>query len=325
MMYPRLPDQNRSPFCATASNVLGWCLVLVVSLFHQVTAASERTVEHSMGVSQISGTPTRVVTLFQGATDTAVALGVIPVGVVDSWVEKPTYKYLRKDLQGVSHVGQETQPNLEMIVGLQPDLIVASKRRHEKIYHHLSQIAPTIALETVFDFKETLSMMGLAMNLEQRATQLLRNWENRIDDFQTRIPRKLGSQWPLEVALLNFRADHARIYLKDSYAGSILNDLGFLRPSNHPEGQWVVKLTTKESIPAMNADVFFVFMTADDPAVARNYHLWTLHPLWKNLDAPQNQQVYQVDEVAWNMSGGIIGANLMLDQIYQHFDLSPGA
>lgn len=45
--------------------------------------------------------------------------------VVDSWVEKPMYKYLRDDLEGVQHVGLETQPNLEEISKLNPDLIVA--------------------------------------------------------------------------------------------------------------------------------------------------------------------------------------------------------
>ncbi|OZG73152.1 iron ABC transporter substrate-binding protein [Hahella sp. CCB-MM4] len=289
----------------------------------QEASAEQRIVEHSMGSTKVSGTPVKVVTLFQGATDTAVALGVIPVGVVDSWVQQPTYKYLRKDLADVPHVGLESQPNLEVIAGLQPDLIVASKRRHEKIYGHLSQIAPTIALETVFDFKDTVAMMGLAMNRQQQANALLQSWKNRVADFQQRIPQKLGEQWPLEVAVLNFRADHARIYLKDSFAGSILNDLGFIRPANHPQGQWVVKLSTKESIPTMNADVFFVFMTEDDPAVKRNYLQWTNHPLWKSLDAARNHQVFQVDEVAWNMSGGIMGANQMLDQVYEHFGLNP--
>ena len=38
-----------------------------------------------------------------GATDSAVALGITPVGVVDSWLEKPMYRYLRGALDGVEH------------------------------------------------------------------------------------------------------------------------------------------------------------------------------------------------------------------------------
>ena len=32
-------------------------------------------------------------------------------------------------------------------------------------------------------------------------------------------------------------------------------------------------------------------------------------------------QVYQVDEINWNLAGGIISANLMLDDIYDKFEL----
>jgi iron complex transport system substrate-binding protein len=281
---------------------------------------NEKVIEHAMGTTTIKGTPKRIVTLYQGANDAAVALGVTPVGVVDSWVEQPMYKYLRDDLEGVAHVGLETQPNLEEIAKLKPDLIIASKLRHEKIYDQLSQIAPTVAHETVFEFKGTVELMGKAMNKEDKANEILSNWDNRVADLKGKLKEKLGDQWPLEVAVLNFRADHARIYFT-GFAGSILNELGFTRPESHQQDIWGIKLTSKESIPEMNADVFFIFMTEDEEAVQKTYEEWTNHPLWENLDAVKNDKVYRVDQVAWNMAGGVIAANIMLDQIYDHFGL----
>lgn len=59
-----------------------WVVVLFLSL--QGTTGWARQVSHALGVTVINGQPKRVVTLFQGATDTAVALGITPVGVVDS-------------------------------------------------------------------------------------------------------------------------------------------------------------------------------------------------------------------------------------------------
>ncbi|MFW6036026.1 MAG: ABC transporter substrate-binding protein [Halothermotrichaceae bacterium] len=276
-------------------------------------------IEHAMGETEIQGTPKRIVTLYQGANDAAVALGVTPVGVVDSWVEKPMYKYLRDELEGVKHVGLETQPNIEEIANLNPDLIIVSKMRHEKIYDLLSQIAPTVAHETVFKFKETVELMASSMRIEEKGEEVLTNWENRVADFKEKIEDKSGEEWPVEVALLNFRADHARIYYS-GFAGRVLNELGFERPESHKKDTWGTQLTSKESIPEMNADVFFIFMSEDE-AVKNTYQEWTNHPLWKNLDAVQNDQVYQVDEVAWNMAGGILSAHIMLDQIYEHFGL----
>lgn len=288
--------------------------------------ADARVIEHAMGTTEVKGTPQRVVTLYQGATDAAIALGVKPVGIVESWLEKPVYQYLRADLDGVPIVGLETQPNLEEIAKLKPDLIIASKLRHEKIYEQLSQIAPTVTHETVFKFKDTVELMGKAMNKQDKADQLLADWNNRVVDFNTKIAAKLGNEWPIEVSVLNFRADHARIYVT-GYAGDILSELGFVKSEYQQQeaekGTVVVSLTDKESIPSMNGEVFFIFLSdpGQDSAVQKTYEEWTSHPLWANLNAVKSGKVYQIDEVAWNMAGGMISANIMLDQLYEHFGL----
>ncbi|AQQ55427.1 ABC transporter substrate-binding protein [Planococcus lenghuensis] len=278
-----------------------------------------RTIEHAMGTTEIEGTPERVVTLYQGATDAATAFDLEPVGIVESWVQKPIYTYLQEDLDGTPIVGQETQPNLEEIAAKNPDVIFASKMRHEDIYEKLSQIAPTVAIDAVYDFKGTVKLLGETMNKQDRADEILSDWEKRIDDFKTKAEERLGDNWPQNVALINFRSDHARIYY-DSFAGSILKDAGFTRPESQQGEGWGVKLTDKESIAAMNADVFFVFMD-DEPAVQDTYADWTSHPLWGKLDAVQNDRVYRVDQVVWNMAGGIRAANLMLDELYEHYNL----
>ncbi|MBX8943765.1 MULTISPECIES: iron-siderophore ABC transporter substrate-binding protein [Lysinibacillus] len=282
--------------------------------------SSSREITHAMGTTTIEGTPTKIVTLYQGATDVAVAMGIKPVGVVESWAEAPVYNYMKNELDGVAIVGQETQPNLEEIAKLKPDLIIASKVRHEEIYDQLSQIAPTVAHETVFDFKGTAEMMGQAMNQEDKVKELLGDWDTRVADFQTKIKEKLGDKWPFHVSVVNFRADHARIYVT-GYAGSILSELGFQGPKNLTDDSLeIVKLTDKESITQMNADVIYMFMENDE-TVKKTYEDWTNHPLWKELDAVKANQVYQVDEINWNLAGGITSANLMLDDIYDKFEL----
>lgn len=278
-----------------------------------------REITHAMGTTEVEGTPEKIVTLYQGATDTAVEFGITPVGVVESWLQQPYYDYLKDDLEGVEIIGLETQPTLEEIANLDPDLIIASKLRHEEIYDQLTAIAPTVAHETVFDYKGTVELMGEAMNMEEEADQILSDWDDRVADFQTKIEEKLGDEWPLNVSILNFRADHARIYFT-GFAGSILQELGFTRPENQQSEEWGVQLTDKESIPEMNADVFYIF-NEDSEAVQQNFEEWTSHPLWNNLDAVQNDQVHMVDEITWNMAGGIKSANMMLDDIYDRFDL----
>ncbi|MGE6629973.1 ABC transporter substrate-binding protein [Bacillus sp. NPDC077027] len=279
-----------------------------------------RTVESAIGSTDIKGTPKRVVTLYQGATDAAVAMGIKPVGVVESWLEAPKYKYLRDDLKDVKIVGQETQPNLEEIEKLNPDLIIASKVRHEEIFDQLSEIAPTVATETVFTFKDTVNLLGKSLDKEDKSKELLSKWDDRVADFKAKAEKNIKN-WPMSVAVLNFRADHARIY-QTGFAGSILTELGFEGPKDvKDKKQDIITLTDKESIPQMNADVIYYFMDKEDSAVQKSYKEWTSHPLWKQLDAVKADQVHEVDEITWNMAGGIIAANLMLDDIYDRLGL----
>lgn len=260
--------------------------------------------------------PLRVVTLFQGASDTAVALGVTPCGVVDSWSEKPMYRYLRPALAAVPHVGLETQPSLEDIVLLKPDLIVASRFRHQRIAPLLEQIAPLVMLEEVFEFKRTLAMMGAALNRQQQAMALIGQWQQRVATLREQLKARFAGRWPITVSVLDVREDHIRSYLPASFAGSVLSELGFDWTPAARQAQGVsLKLSSKESLPVVDADLFFIFQRGDSKAAQNTYEKLVQHPFWKQLRAPQDGQVWRVDAVAWSLSGGILGANLMLDEI----------
>lgn len=285
-----------------------------------------RTITHMKGTTDITGTPEKVVTLFQGATDVTVALGVKPVGAVESWSQQPVYEYLREDLKDVENLGVETQPNLELISKLKPNLIIASISRHDAIYDQLSKIAPTVIIDPLYDFKNTLTIVGQALNKEAESKALLAQWDERVADLKAKLQTKAGDAWPLEATVLNFREDHARIYVT-GFAGDILDEVGFTRsPALQAEadkGTVHMKLTTVESIPSVNAEVLFIFKFDDSgqEQVQKMYQDWTNHPLWKGLDAVKTDNVHLVDEVSWNVGGGILAANNMLDDLYDRFGL----
>lgn len=282
---------------------------------HASADTNSRTVKHALGETVIHGQPKRVVSLFQGATDTLVALGVEPVGVVESWAQKPMYSYLRPRLKNVTYVGLETQPSLEDIALLKPDLIIASRYRNEKIYGILSQIAPTIALEEVYDFRQTLKTTGKALGREDKANQLLADWQKRIIDTRHNLQAHFGKAWPQKISLLDFRSDHVRLYTANSFSGAILSDLGFKWPKVVADKQWSLqKLVSKESIPLIDADMYFVLMK-DDPSVKKNYQSWSQHLLWQQTQAAKTNHIYRVDNIYWSLAGGIISANHMLDEV----------
>ena len=283
-------------------------------------------VEHALGTAEIEGDPERVVTLHQGATDTAVALDIAPVGAVESWVEQPMYEYLRDDLEGTEIVGDETQPNLEEIAALEPDLIVGTLSRHEEVHDQLEAIAPTVITDPINDFQHTLEIMGEATKQQDKADQLLRDWEDRVADFQSRMEEDLGNDWPLSASVLNIRSDQVRMFT-GGFPGGILQEVGFTHTESQEEAiddeEDFLEFTNTEAIPEMDAEVFFIFTQGnqDEDDLEEAMANWTDHPLWDELEAVRNDDVNMVDEVAWNMGGGYIAANQMLDDLYDAFDL----
>jgi iron complex transport system substrate-binding protein len=124
----------------------------------QATAATEspapvaeeaRTITHAMGETKITGTPQRIVVLTNQGTESLLILGIKPVGAVKSWIGEPWFDHIKDQMDGVEVVGDETQPNMELIASLKPDLILGTKVRQEKIYSQLSSIAPTVFTENL--------------------------------------------------------------------------------------------------------------------------------------------------------------------------------
>jgi len=269
------------------------------------------TVEHSLGVAEFEEPPEKVVTLFQGANDTAAALGYEPVGIVESWLEPPVYEYLREDLGESTVVGDEIQPNLEEIAALEPDVIIATQSRHEDI-------------DELNDFKMTLDVMGETLAVEDEAEALLSRWDERVDHFKSEMEQI--EEEPLTRSVINFRSDSLRLFV-GGFPGSVLEDAGFEIPENQQEAydadEAFIELTNTESIPELNSDQFFIYLQSnqDSDELDESWDLWTEHPLWEELDAVENDQVEMVDEVTWSMGAGYIAANHMLDDLYDIYGI----
>lgn len=258
----------------------------------------------------------RVVTLYQGATDIAAALDVRPVGIVESWTQKPIYRYLRPRLAGTPILGLETQPNLEALVAARPDAIVASRFRHARIRALLSRIAPTVILDDTFDFLTGMRVIGPALGRGDLAHAHLAGWHARVAALRARLAALPG--WPWRIAVVDFREDHVRAYLQSSYSGLILSALGFTRTPAQSDPGIMLRFHSFESIPLVDADVCFVLMRADTPAVKAQFEAWTTHPLWTRLRSARAGRVFPVDNITWSLSGGFLAADHVLRDVETH-------
>ncbi|MCM3585089.1 iron-siderophore ABC transporter substrate-binding protein [Mesobacillus maritimus] len=284
---------------------------------NNATEDTSYTVENAMETVTLDKTPERVVILTNEGTEALLALGVKPVGAVQSWTGDPWYDHIASEMEGVEVVGVESQVNVEAVAALKPDLIIGNKLRQEDIYEQLSAIAPTVFAETIKgNWKENFELYAKAVNKEEEGNQILSDYDNRITELKT----ALGEELKKEISMVRFVAGDVRIYHKDSFSGVILDQIGFARPEEQDKDDFAEKNVTKERIPAMDGDVLFYFTyEVGDGEATELEKEWIEDLLFQNLEVVKNGEVHKVDDAIWNTAGGVIAANLMLDDIEKFF------
>lgn len=282
----------------------------------QSTDNAKRTVETIMGKVEVPAHPQRVVVLTNEGTEALLSLGIKPVGAVKSWTGDPWYPHIKDQMQGVENLGEEGQPNVEAIAALKPDLILGTKMRQEKIYDQLSAIAPTVFSETLRgEWKENFKLWADAVNMKDKGDEVLAAYDKHVADLKA----ELGDKLKTKVSMVRFMPGKARIYYSDTFSGLILNELGFARPKAQ-EKQGFADDVGKERIPEMDGDILFYFTyETGDGKGSEMEKEWTNDNLWKNLDVVKKGNAHKVDDVIWNTAGGVLAANLMLDQLKTYF------
>ena len=275
-----------------------------------------RTVSHAMGETEVPENPEKVVILTNEGTEALLAMGITPVGAVQSWLGDPWYDHIKDDMKDVEVVGTESEVNLEAVAALKPDLIIGNKLRQEDIYEQLNAIAPTVYSETLKgDWQENFEFYAKALNLEDKGKEVMTAYNDRIDSMS----QELGDQLDKKISVVRFLAGQTRIYYKDSFSGVILDQLGFARPESQQKDDFAEEVT-KERIPEMDGDELFYFTyEAGDGDANSTAEEWTNDPLWNNLQVVKDGNVHEVSDAIWNTSGGVISANLMLDDIEEIF------
>lgn len=266
-----------------------------------------------MGKTVVPQTPQRVVVLSQSALDNAIALGVKPIGsTYAGFPQRSGYggfpSYLNDQAKGITSIGHAGRPNLEAILRLKPDLILGNHDDHRQIYPQLSQIAPTVLAD---NREQALSLFATALGKPEVADQLTQDFAQRIKTFQQKMGDRLKTT---EVSVLRFRPDQVRLYMKQSFCGYILDQVGLPRPESQRKDKFYETVST-EAIPAMDGDVIFYFQDNPNDSAARQI---MNHPLWSQLNAVKQNRVYQVSLDTWFLGNGILAANAVLDDLFQY-------
>ncbi|MET7834405.1 iron-siderophore ABC transporter substrate-binding protein [Micromonospora sediminicola] len=276
-----------------------------------------REITHAMGTTKVPAEPKRVVVLDTDKIDTALSLGVTPVGAATAGEAKSWPTYFGADkLAGITEVGVLTEPDLEAINALKPDLILGSKFRQEKFYDELSAIAPTVFTEKVgITWKENFLLDGQALGREQQAKDLLATYEKRAKDFGA----TLGDAPSRKISIVRFIPGNIRVYGPDSFSGIVVGDTGLGRPQRQLlEGKEDRRfdLVSAERVNEVDGDV--VFVTAYGEKAAAEQAKVTTGSLWQGLSAVKAGKAHVVSDEVWMTGIGVGAANKILDDLEKY-------
>lgn len=266
--------------------------LLMVSAF-----ASAVTVKDAKGEFTLDKTPSRVVALEYSFVDALAQVGVSPVGVADDNKVDRILPQVREKIAAWQSVGTRSQPSLEVIASLKPDLIIADPSRHTAVFEELKKIAPTVMFDSRHEsYQENLETAQKIGDLVGKSSEMKAKI-NEHNDYIANIAKNLGVQGK-KASFGTSREDKFNIQNDNGYVGSFLTTLGFA-PTKLNSDQAFVEINLEQLV--MEKPEYLFIAHYRDESIARK---WEAEPLWKAIPAVKANHVYSVDSDMWARGRG---------------------
>ena len=153
--------------------------------------------------------------------------------------------------------------------------------------------------------------MARVLGKEDKAKTVWKNYYRHIEELKTAI----GDRQDLEISLAYACCGHLTMDAENSFAGSILADLGISQPQSQAAVDGGTIRLSEERISDLDADI--LFLSLYDKESEENLADWQQKPLWNQLQVAQNRQVYLVDAGIWRAADPL-AANLAIDDLYKY-------
>ncbi|SOD95060.1 iron-siderophore ABC transporter substrate-binding protein [Blastococcus haudaquaticus] len=255
------------------------------------------TVSTAFGDVTVEEEPTRVVALGWSDAETALALGVQPVGASD-WLAVGTDdglgEWVEQEYDEAPEIIETLEPSFEAIAALEPDLILDTRSSaDQERYDLLSEIAPTIGQpEGVGPYQTTwqqqLDLVGQALGRTEEASDLEAEVEQAFTDAAAEHPEFEGT----EVAVGAYSSDGFAAYVSGDARVAFMEQLGFQNKAAIEEQatESFFVPVSEEQLNLLDAEltvVFPIFVEASE---------FTGNPLWQALPSVQQGRAVVLED-----------------------------
>jgi iron complex transport system substrate-binding protein len=176
-------------------------------------------VQHALGEAKVPGQAQEPMTLTVDTLDDTLALGVSPARAAVPGAKLPDY--LRSAGGGVATMEPVTEADLAAVEAVHPDVILGTAAAQAKLYENLIRIAPTVMIDgSGSQWKLDLRLVGEGLGRTNDAEALLTDYDRDVAKTREAISGKPT------VAVARMTPDGVRYAKRDSFAGTILSDVG---------------------------------------------------------------------------------------------------
>ena len=202
----------------------------------------------------------------------------------------------------VLNLGGVKEPNLELLLSAQPDLVLAScnTTANVDLLPTLEQAGIPVAYFDIQHFSDYLRMLEICTQLTGCPERYTQHGEEVGREIDGAVARQDGSL----PTVLCMRATGSSCKVKgstDFLLGEMLADLGCVNVADQ-DGSLLEDLSL-EAILAADPDYIFVVLQGSDPTDAQETLERTLlsNPAWASLRAVQEGRFYTLDHALYNL------------------------
>ncbi|MCM3782693.1 iron-hydroxamate ABC transporter substrate-binding protein [Neobacillus mesonae] len=275
-----------------------------------VEEPTERTVTDAMGHEvTIPANPQRIIASY--LEDNLVALGVTPVAQWSISNGEGVQDYLQGSLKDVPTIPHDLP--YEQVASFEPDLIIldsADMASGDK-YEQYSKIAPTyvIGTEQNNDWRDELLKIGEVLGKDEEAQKALDDYDAKAAEAKATLNEAVGEESAAAIWLVS---NQFYMVSEDLSSGTVMyNDLGLAVPEVVKEisatgtGNWLP--ISLEKLAELDADHLFL-INSDKGAGSEALN----EPLWKNIPAVKNGNVYEFDaDKSWLYTGTVANSQIV--------------
>ncbi|MEL7559137.1 ABC transporter substrate-binding protein [Stutzerimonas chloritidismutans] len=291
-----------------------FAVALLAGLMSLNAQAATRQVEDALGNTvTVPATPERVVTLNEIDLDTALTLGVTPIGTVNGRGQAAPPRYLEgKVPSSIRVVGDLDNPNLETLLELEPDLILTGPVKPEQLAI-LNEIAPTVVtFKWAEPWRVSMQRTAHVLNKDAEAKAFLDRYQVRVAEARERLKAHQGETF----SIVRWNPKGPSYMFKDAFSSTVVEDVGLVRPAHQQDsGHTHSMALSLESLELLDADWLVIGTLATSGEAVEALHQAEQTPAFRQLSAIQAKRFAAVDGSLWTSLGGPMAALQVIEDV----------